>query len=127
MLKAFGPPVYCYHDIVHNDRVVDRFRWLGVRFVDDIDDVPPGAPLMLSAHGSAPEVVASARERSAFVIDAVCPLVTKVHHEVRSLAAAASGSFTLATEATTRNWDDRDCTRVNSCCLEGRGAAARFP
>ena len=61
MVRVFEPPVYCYHEIVHNRLVVDRFRRLGVVFVDDIDDVPAGAPLMLSAHGSAPEVVAAAR------------------------------------------------------------------
>src|SRR5438105_14349860 len=56
MVRVFEPPVYCYHEIVHNQVVVDRFRALGVVFVDDIADVPRGAPLMLSAHGSAPEV-----------------------------------------------------------------------
>jgi 4-hydroxy-3-methylbut-2-enyl diphosphate reductase len=61
MVRLFEPPVYCYHEIVHNRVVVDRFRALGVVFVDDVADVPPGAPLMLSAHGSAPDVVADAR------------------------------------------------------------------
>jgi 4-hydroxy-3-methylbut-2-en-1-yl diphosphate reductase len=83
MIRVFQPPVYCYHEIVHNRLVVDRFRRLGVVFVDDVDDVPAGAPLMLSAHGSAPEVVAAARRTGGFVVDAVCPLVTKVHHEVK--------------------------------------------
>jgi 4-hydroxy-3-methylbut-2-enyl diphosphate reductase len=63
--------------------VVDRFRAQGVVFVDDVADVPPGAPLMLSAHGSAPSVVAAAAANGGFVVDAVCPLVTKVHHEVK--------------------------------------------
>ncbi|MDQ4097454.1 MAG: 4-hydroxy-3-methylbut-2-enyl diphosphate reductase [Actinomycetota bacterium] len=83
MVRTFEPPVYCYHEIVHNRLVVDRFRQLGVVFVDDVADVPPGAPLMLSAHGSAPDVVAAARANGGFVVDAVCPLVTKVHHEVK--------------------------------------------
>ncbi len=83
MVRAFEPPVYCYHEIVHNQLVVDRFRDLGVVFVDDIAEVPPGRPIMLSAHGSAPEVVAAARASGGFVVDAVCPLVTKVHHEVK--------------------------------------------
>ena len=83
MVRAFEPPVYCYHEIVHNQRVVDRFRDLGVVFVDDIADVPVGRPMMLSAHGSAPEVVAEATSRGGYVVDAVCPLVTKVHHEVK--------------------------------------------
>jgi 4-hydroxy-3-methylbut-2-enyl diphosphate reductase len=83
MVRIFDPPVFCYHEIVHNRLVVDRFRDLGVVFVDDVADVPPGAPLMLSAHGSAPEVVEAARAHGGVVVDAVCPLVTKVHHEVK--------------------------------------------
>src|SRR5437763_8024948 len=83
MVRVFEPPVYCYHEIVHNRLVVERFRNQGVVFVDSIDDVPDGAPVMLSAHGSAPDVVAAARHRGGFVVDAVCPLVTKVHHEAR--------------------------------------------
>jgi 4-hydroxy-3-methylbut-2-enyl diphosphate reductase len=83
MVRAFEPPVYCYHEIVHNRLVVDRFRDLGVIFVDDIAEVPAGAPLMLSAHGSAPEVVRAASEQGGYVVNAVCPLVTKVHHEVK--------------------------------------------
>ncbi len=86
MVRAFEPPVYCYHEIVHNQLVVDRFRDLGVVFVDDVAEVPPGRPLMLSAHGSAPEVVAAARANGGYVVDAVCPLVTKVHHEVKTRA-----------------------------------------
>ena len=83
MVRAFEPPVYCYHEIVHNQRVVQRFRDLGVIFVDDIAEVPHGRPLMLSAHGSAPDVVAAAQANGGYVVDAVCPLVTKVHHEVK--------------------------------------------
>jgi 4-hydroxy-3-methylbut-2-enyl diphosphate reductase len=83
MVRVFEPPVYCYHEIVHNRHVVDRFREQGVVFVDDVAEVPPGAPLMLSAHGSAPDVVAAARARGGAVVDAVCPLVTKVHHELK--------------------------------------------
>jgi 4-hydroxy-3-methylbut-2-enyl diphosphate reductase len=83
MVRVHDEPVYCYHEIVHNQIVVDRFRELGVVFVDDVSEVPEGAPLMLSAHGTAPEVVAAARARGGTVVDAVCPLVTKVHHEVK--------------------------------------------
>ena len=83
MVRAFPSPVYCYHEIVHNKIVVERFEALGVIFIDDINDVPVGAPVMLSAHGSAPHVVTKAREDGGFVVDAVCPLVTKVHHEVK--------------------------------------------
>ena len=83
MVRAFTPPVYCYHEIVHNRLVVDRFRDLGVIFVDNLSEVPVGAPLMLSAHGSPPAVVAAAQANGGFVVNAVCPLVTKVHHEAR--------------------------------------------
>ena len=83
MVRVFEPPVYCYHEIVHNRLVVDRFERLGVVFVNDVAEVPPGAPIMLSAHGSAPEVVTAARANGGVVVDAVCPLVTKVHHEVK--------------------------------------------
>jgi 4-hydroxy-3-methylbut-2-en-1-yl diphosphate reductase len=87
MVRVFEPPVYCYHEIVHNSIVVDVFERVGVVFVDSIGDVPANSPIMLSAHGSAPEVVAAAGERGAVMIDAVCPLVTKVHHEVKRKAA----------------------------------------
>jgi 4-hydroxy-3-methylbut-2-en-1-yl diphosphate reductase len=83
MVRVFDPPVYCYHEIVHNRHVVDQFRARGVVFVDDVAQVPAGSPLMLSAHGSAPEVVEAARTQGRVVVDAVCPLVTKVHHELR--------------------------------------------
>ncbi len=86
MIRAFDPPVYCYHEIVHNRLVVERFEALGVVFVDEIDEVTEGRPIMLSAHGSAPEVVTAAKGRGSIVIDAVCPLVTKVHHEVKRRA-----------------------------------------
>src|SRR5438093_3710018 len=92
MVRVFAPPVYCYHEIVHTQLVVDRFRRLGVVFVDDIAEVPAGAPVMLSAHGSAPEVVAAARGEGRFVVNAVCPLVTKVHHEAK---VRAGKGFTI--------------------------------
>lgn len=83
MVRSFPAPVYCYHEIVHNKLVVNRFEQQGVVFVDEIDEVPSGSPIMLSAHGSAPEVVEAARARGSYVVDSVCPLVTKVHHEVK--------------------------------------------
>jgi len=116
MVRVFPPPVYCYHEIVHNKAVVDRFRRLGVVFVDDVAEVPSGSPIMLSAHGSAPEVVRFATDRGSFMVDSVCPLVTKVHHEVRTRAGKgyrvvyvghegheeAVGTMAVAPEATTR-------------------------
>lgn len=83
MTRIFAPPVFCYHEIVHNQVVVEHFRRLGVVFVDDVSSVPKGAPIMLSAHGSAPQVISAAQEQGGTVIDAVCPLVTKVHHEMK--------------------------------------------
>ena len=88
MVKIFEPPVYCYHEIVHNRFVVEAFERAGVVFVDTIGEVPEGAPLMLSAHGSAPEVVEAAQQHAGVVIDSVCPLVTKVHHEIKKVAAS---------------------------------------
>lgn len=83
MLRIFGSPVYCYHEIVHNKLVVKEFEDIGVIFVDDVSKVPADAPLMLSAHGTAPDVNDTARQAGRVVVDAVCPLVTKVHHEAR--------------------------------------------
>ncbi len=87
MVRVFEPPVYCSHEIVHNRVVVERFRQLGVVFVDDVADAPPGAPLMLSAHGTAPQVLDEARRRGGPLVNAACPLVLKVHHEVKRRAA----------------------------------------
>ncbi|MGO9560435.1 MAG: 4-hydroxy-3-methylbut-2-enyl diphosphate reductase [Acidimicrobiales bacterium] len=83
MVRVFEPPVYCYHEIVHNAVVVEAFEALGVIFVDEVSDVPAGKPVMLSAHGSAPEVEAEAGKKGRIVVDACCPLVTKVHHEMK--------------------------------------------
>ena len=85
MVQTFEAPIYCFHQIVHNRDVVRSFEDAGVVFVDSMEDVPVGAAVMLSAHGSAPEVVADAGDRAAVLVDAVCPLVTKVHHEVRRM------------------------------------------
>lgn len=87
MVRIFEPPVYCYHEIVHNRLVVEAFQAQGVVFVDDVAEVPAGAPLMLSAHGSAPEVEQAAAEAGRTVVNAVCPLVTKVHHEMKVRAS----------------------------------------
>jgi 4-hydroxy-3-methylbut-2-enyl diphosphate reductase len=73
--------VYVYHEIVHNKHVVERFRSRGAVFVDSIDEVPEGAPLLYSAHGVSPEIRDRSRGRRLQAIDATCPLVTKVHLE----------------------------------------------
>src|SRR5688572_31571533 len=77
-LRMFGPPVYVYHEIVHNKYVVDDFRRKGAMFVSDLAEVPPGANLLYSAHGVSPEVRRLARARKIHAIDATCPLVTRV-------------------------------------------------
>ena len=79
-------PVYAFHEIVHNRYVVDDFRARGAIFIEDIAEVPAGARIVFSAHGVSPAVVAEARARGLRVIDATCPLVTKVHLETRKAA-----------------------------------------
>jgi 4-hydroxy-3-methylbut-2-enyl diphosphate reductase len=85
-LERFGPPVYVRHEIVHNQHVVDGLRAKGAVFVDDPEQVPEGALLVFSAHGVSPQVRAAAGRRGLRVIDATCPLVTKVHVEARRMA-----------------------------------------
>ncbi len=80
-LKIVGSPIYVYHEIVHNRHVVDRFVEQGVIFVDEIDDVPAKQTIIFSAHGVSPEVRRRAKARQCTMIDATCPLVTKVHME----------------------------------------------
>ncbi|MDB4862957.1 MAG: 4-hydroxy-3-methylbut-2-enyl diphosphate reductase [Pirellulaceae bacterium] len=80
-IKTLGPPVYVYHEIVHNKYVVETFQGKGAIFVDSLDDVPLGSNLLFSAHGISPQIREQARERELYAIDATCPLVTKVHLE----------------------------------------------
>lgn len=82
-LRAFGVPVYVFHEIVHNRYVVESFRNKGVIFVDRVSEVPEGATLLFSAHGVAPDVRQQAEQRHVRAIDATCPLVIKVHLEAR--------------------------------------------
>ncbi|HEY2773173.1 MAG TPA: 4-hydroxy-3-methylbut-2-enyl diphosphate reductase [Candidatus Binatia bacterium] len=86
VLDHYGPPVWVRHEIVHNRHVCDRLRARGAMFVDDLSLVPPGSLLIFSAHGVAPSVRAEAEERRLRVIDATCPLVTKVHLEALRFA-----------------------------------------
>ena len=85
-LEAYGAPVYVHHEIVHNTYVVEQLRRRGAIFVESIDDVPYGAVLVFSAHGVPPTVREEAKARSLKVIDATCPLVTKVHLEALKFA-----------------------------------------
>jgi 4-hydroxy-3-methylbut-2-en-1-yl diphosphate reductase len=85
-LEAYGSPVYVHHEIVHNRYVVDQLRGRGAIFVESIEEVPVGAVLVFSAHGVPPRVRVEAKERNLKVIDATCPLVTKVHLEALKFA-----------------------------------------
>lgn len=85
-LKRFGTPLYVRHAIVHNQWVVENFERRGVVFVEDLDEVPEGAPVVFSAHGVSPAVREQAQRRNLQVIDATCPLVMKVHREALKLA-----------------------------------------
>ena len=76
-----GRPIYVHHEIVHNKHVVERFRQRGVRFVDDLAEVPVGSVIVFSAHGVSPALRRQAVDRELIAIDATCPLVTKVHME----------------------------------------------
>jgi 4-hydroxy-3-methylbut-2-en-1-yl diphosphate reductase len=91
-LECFGPPLYVYHEIVHNKPVVERFRRRGTVFVESLDQVPPGSPLLYSAHGVSPQIREQARQRRLRAIDATCPLVIKVHLEAVKYAL---GGYTI--------------------------------
>jgi 4-hydroxy-3-methylbut-2-enyl diphosphate reductase len=87
LLETHGPPVYVRHQIVHNRHVVNDLEARGAVFVDSEEEVPEGALVVLSAHGVAPDVYRKCEDRRLKVIDAVCPLVSKVHAEARRYAA----------------------------------------
>jgi 4-hydroxy-3-methylbut-2-enyl diphosphate reductase len=80
-IEKYGPPIYVRHEIVHNRHVVERLRAKGAKFVDELDEIPPGSVTIFSAHGVASAVEDAAAERGLPVIDATCPLVSKVHSE----------------------------------------------
>ncbi|MGH7008163.1 MAG: 4-hydroxy-3-methylbut-2-enyl diphosphate reductase, partial [Stellaceae bacterium] len=86
-LEKYGPPIYVRHEIVHNRHVVERLRAKGAHFVDELDEVPPGGVTIFSAHGVSSAVEDAAANRSLPVIDATCPLVSKVHSEGQRYAA----------------------------------------
>lgn len=81
-LDKYGSPLYVRHEIVHNHHVVNDFKNRGVVFVEDLNDVPDNACVIFSAHGTDPQVIEAAKARGLKFIDAVCPLVTKVHNEI---------------------------------------------
>ncbi len=87
-LEQYGPPVYVRHEIVHNRRVVEDLRSKGAIFVEEVDEIPEGALTIFSAHGVSRKVEADAAGRALEVIDATCPLVSRVHHEGQRYARA---------------------------------------
>lgn len=97
-IRAFGTPVYVYHEIVHNKYVVDTFRGKGAVFVNELSEVPVGATLLFSAHGVSPAIRRLARERKLRAIDATCPLVTKVHIEAVRFAKEGYTIFLIGHE-----------------------------
>lgn len=86
-LKIHGAPLYVRHAIVHNEWVVKSFEDRGVIFVEDIADIPEGSVVVFSAHGVSPQVRTEAASRNLEIIDATCPLVTKVHNEAKRYSA----------------------------------------
>lgn len=92
-VKENKQPVYCRHEIVHNKKVVEELKQKGVIFVEDLNQVPDGAVVVFSAHGSSPELFELAKKKHLKVVDAVCPLVTKVHLEAKKYAD--SGYFVV--------------------------------
>lgn len=92
-LEVYGPPIYVRHEIIHNEHVVGRLRERGAVFTDFLSDVPPGSNLIFSAHGVSPAVRAEAAGRGLNVVDATCPLVTKIHLEVHKFLKRGYGIF----------------------------------
>ena len=98
-LERHGPPLYVFHEIVHNQHVVRDFTDRGVYFIQSIAEVPAGAKLIFSAHGISPEVWQQAKEKQLdVIIDATCPLVDKVHREVRKFAGQGYGIILVGHE-----------------------------
>ena len=87
-IEKYGAPVYVRHEIVHNKFVVDTLRTKGAIFVESLDEVPDGVPVVFSAHGVPKAVPAKAAERGLAYLDATCPLVSKVHRQAERLVAA---------------------------------------
>ncbi|MFO1469961.1 MAG: 4-hydroxy-3-methylbut-2-enyl diphosphate reductase [Turneriella sp.] len=85
-LEVYGTPLYVHHEIVHNRHVVDGLRAKGVIFVDTLDEIPANQTVIFSAHGVSPAVVHTAKDKNLKILDATCPLVTKVHIEARRYA-----------------------------------------
>ena len=94
-LERFGPPVYCKHQVVHNEHVCRRLEEKGVVFIESIEEAPEGSLVVFSAHGSPPKDYQAARARKLKVIDATCPLVTKVHAEAQKYGKEGRAIFVV--------------------------------
>src|ERR1700749_1072526 len=86
-LSIYGPPVYVRHEIVHNKRVVETLKKKGAVFVEEVEDIPDGGVTIFSAHGISEKVEQDAKQRLLPIIDATCPLVSKVHKEGQNHAS----------------------------------------
>ena len=122
-LETFGAPIYVRKEIVHNSFVVNELAEKGAIFVDDIDEVPEGMRVIYSAHGVSPAVRQRSKERGLKVIDATCPLVTKVH--VEAVKFAQAGLFAGADRASRPRRNRGHAGRGSGCdpggFLRGRG------
>ena len=83
MLKIYDETIYCYHEIVHNDWIVEKFKENNVKFINNTNELPDNPIVMLSAHGTAPKIEEEFKSISLTNVNSVCPLVTKVHHEAK--------------------------------------------
>ena len=90
MLKIYDETIYCYHEIVHNDWIVKKFKDNNVKFINDTKELPENSIVMLSAHGTAPEIEKKFKSLSLTNVNSVCPLVTKVHHEAKNFSNKGS-------------------------------------
>lgn len=88
MLKIYDETIYCYHEIVHNDWIVERFKTKNIEFIESSEELPKNAIVMLSAHGTSPKTENEFNSLSSVQVNAVCPLVTKVHHEAKKFSEA---------------------------------------
>ena len=101
-IERFGAPVYVRHEIVHNAHVVDALKVKGAVFVEELDEVPDGVPVVFSAHGVPKSVPVAAAARGLNYLDATCPLVSKVHRQAERLWRRVARSCSSATPATPR-------------------------
>src|SRR5713226_9894995 len=90
-LEKFGAPVYVRHEIVHNRHVVEKLERMGAVFVENLDEIPDGAMTIFSAHGVAQSIIDEAKSRGLPVLDATCPLVSKVHLQGKRYVASRTG------------------------------------